>query len=221
MYTVHQYQACSMSSPPSDGPPLPASCCRLFHWISSSSMITVCCFLNRARVLWCFSASSYAQTYIMLFNHWRIWWKILILVYTNCLCVSCGFSVPVCISVRCWPLVWARPLVWTSCFADPILSEHAQLEECWPNYSTELYIKEKTLINWLKKQFNDSLLKSIPCVELGMFLPFISEWLIKLEFNMFKTDTLWFEFQKTIYSHIGHRYGHQTRQYCPKIFTPI
>ncbi len=93
-------------------------------------------------------------------------------------CVSCGFSVPVCISVRCWPLVWARPLTWTSCSADPILSEHAQLEECWPNYSTELYDKEKTLINWLKTQFNDSLLKSIPCVEFGMFLPFISEWLI-------------------------------------------
>ncbi len=74
-----------MSSPPSDGPPLPVSCCRLFHWISSSSTITVCCFLNRARVLWCFSASSYAQTYIMLFNHWRIWWKILLLVYTKCL----------------------------------------------------------------------------------------------------------------------------------------
>lgn len=53
-------------------------------------------------------------------------------------CVSCGFSVPVCISVRCWPLVWARPLAWTSCFADPILFEHARLEEGWPNYSTEL-----------------------------------------------------------------------------------
>lgn len=86
---VHQYQACSMSSPPSDGPPFPASCCRLFHWISSSSTITVCCFLNRARVLWCFSANSYTQTHIILFNCWKIWYKILLLISTTDMCIMC------------------------------------------------------------------------------------------------------------------------------------
>lgn len=49
---------CRMSRPPSGGPPLPASCCRLFHWISSSSRMMVCCFLKSCRVFWCFSARS-------------------------------------------------------------------------------------------------------------------------------------------------------------------
>lgn len=50
-----------MSRPPSGGPPLPASCCRLFHWISSSSRMMVCCFLNSCSVFWCFSARSCTQ----------------------------------------------------------------------------------------------------------------------------------------------------------------
>lgn len=56
------HQDCRMSRPPSGGPPLPASCCRLFHWISSSSRMMVCCFLNSCSVFWCFSAKSCAQT---------------------------------------------------------------------------------------------------------------------------------------------------------------
>lgn len=52
------YQDCSTSRLPSGGPPFPASCCRRFHWISSSSRMMVCCFRSSCRVFWCFSASS-------------------------------------------------------------------------------------------------------------------------------------------------------------------
>lgn len=54
----HHYQDCSTSRLPSGGPPFPASCCRRFHWISSSSRMMVCCFRSSCRVFWCFSASS-------------------------------------------------------------------------------------------------------------------------------------------------------------------
>lgn len=56
--TSHPHQDCSTSRLPSGGPPLPASCCRRFHWISSSSRMMVCCFRSSCRVFWCFSASS-------------------------------------------------------------------------------------------------------------------------------------------------------------------
>lgn len=56
--TSHPHQDCSTSRLPSGGPPFPASCCRRFHWISSSSRMMVCCFLSSCRVFWCFSASS-------------------------------------------------------------------------------------------------------------------------------------------------------------------
>lgn len=115
--------------------------------------------------------------------------------------------------------MWARPLALTSCSAGLLLSEHAQLEEGWPNYSTELFGKEKTSINHLKIQFNDTLLKSIACVALffsPQVLLFISEQLNQLEFNMFKTwHALIQLFQKMICSHKGHLYAHQTREYCP------
>lgn len=62
------YQDWRTSSPPSWGPPLPASCCLLFHWISSSSSIRVCCFLSRPRVFWCCSDKSCKQTSSHMLN---------------------------------------------------------------------------------------------------------------------------------------------------------
>lgn len=56
--TSRPHQDCSTSRLPSGGPPFPASCCRRFHWISSSSRMMVCCFRSSCRVFWCFSASS-------------------------------------------------------------------------------------------------------------------------------------------------------------------
>lgn len=53
------YHVCKRSKLPSGGPPFPASCCRLFHWISSSSKIMVCCLRKSCRVFWCFSDKSW------------------------------------------------------------------------------------------------------------------------------------------------------------------
>lgn len=52
------HQVCNTSRVPSGGPPFPASCCRRFHWISSSSRMVVCCLRSSCSVFWCFSASS-------------------------------------------------------------------------------------------------------------------------------------------------------------------
>ena len=108
------HQDCRMSRPPSGGPPLPASCCRLFHWISSSSRMMVCCFLNSCSVFWCFSARSCTltekrsfdlQSHSGTLSHTYSMFSLSVHVHV----------LPVCISVVCWPLWSAMPPQWLSC----------------------------------------------------------------------------------------------------------
>lgn len=120
---------CRMSRPPSGGPPLPASCCRLFHWISSSSRMMVCCFLNSCRVFWCFSARSWFNTVrcSLVQRREKLW------LFWASLCL------PVCIFVVCWLLVLAMPPRWISCSGGWAPVAVGQLGEVWPNWTAGLH----------------------------------------------------------------------------------
>lgn len=119
---------CRMSRPPSGGPPLPASCCRLFHWISSSSRMMVCCFLNSCRVFWCFSARSY---YIIVHYSTAEYEGDLLVFWVR-------LRLPVGIFVVCWLLVSTMPPRWLSCLEGWAHGAVGQLGEVWPNWTAEL-----------------------------------------------------------------------------------